>query len=290
MYLSFHLCKTRCLSSKSGRVLGKGQMPVSDVWLTPKPYKESRWWKVSSTAILMIVAACGKVLIGCFNKPTIHRREAFMRCVTKRPANKPLITVSNHYSMVDDFLISYLLPWKFLFKRTGVRWMPGAKDVCCKNLATSLFFQLGRVVPVVRGDGVYQQSMDFCVDRLSEGDWINIYPEGKVNCDKEFMRLKWGVGRLIADSEVSPIVLPIWHLGMEDFYPTKKPYYPRIGKKITVVVGNPLDFENDVKMLREQNKTEEEVRKYITDKIQDVFLTLKTETELLHSQSDDRNS
>ena len=77
-------------------------------------------------------------------------------------------------------------------KRTSIRWLPGAKEICCRNKPTSLFFQLGRVVPVVRGDGVYQYCMDFCVDRLNDGDWVHIYPEGLVNVTKELMRLKWG--------------------------------------------------------------------------------------------------
>lgn len=261
---------------------------MSDVWLTPTPFTESRLWRASSNAVLLLVSVCSKVIIGCFNKPKVYKKEAFLKCVAKRPANKPLVTVSNHYSMVDDFLISYLLPWKQLSKRMSIRWLPGAKDVCCRTKPSSVFFQLGRVLPVVRGDGVYQQTMNFCVDRLSVGEWVHLYPEGKVNMTKENMRLKWGIGRLIADSKVSPIVLPFWHLGMDDMFPTRKPYYPRAGHKITVVFGEPIDFEQELKTLREQKKTDEEVRKFITDKIQDVFLKLKQETEEKHMSNCDR--
>ncbi|XP_053394050.1 tafazzin-like isoform X2 [Mercenaria mercenaria] len=256
-------------------------MTVSDVWMTPTPFKESRLWRFSSSAVLLLVSVCSKVIFG-LNKPSVYRKEAFNRCVAKRPQSKPLITVSNHYSMIDDFLVSYMLPWKQLRNRPSIRWLPGAKDVCCRTKPTSLFFQLGRVIPVVRGDGVYQHGMDFCASRLDEGEWVHIYPEGKVNTTKDFMRLKWGVGRLIADSKVSPLVLPYWHLGMENMFPTKKPYYPRVGNKITVVFGEPIDFEEDLRQLREQKKTEEEVRKYVTDKIQEVFAKLKSETETRH--------
>lgn len=93
-----------------------------------------------------------------------------------------------------------MLSWKQLSSRSSVRWLPGAKDVCCRSKKTSLFFQLGRVIPVVRGDGVYQQGMDFLVQRLNEGDWVHVYPEGKVNTTKDFMRLKWGVW-------LSPLIL-----------------------------------------------------------------------------------
>ncbi|XP_060591018.1 tafazzin-like [Ruditapes philippinarum] len=259
---------------------------MPNTWLTPTPQKEPRIWRLSSSAVLLFVSACSKFIFS-LNKPKVYGKEAFKSFVAKRPQNKPLVTISNHYSMIDDFLVSYMLPWKQLMKRTSIRWLPGAKDVCTRTKSSTLFFQLGRVVPVVRGDGVYQYCMDFCVDRLNDGDWVHIYPEGLVNTTKEFMRLKWGVGRLIADSEMTPIVLPYWHVGMDNVFPTRIPYYPRMGKKVTVVIGEPIDFEEDLKRLREQKKTDEEIRKYITDKIQDVFESLKIETEKKHNETVD---
>jgi monolysocardiolipin acyltransferase len=58
--------------------------------------------------------------------------------------------------------------------------------------------------------------VEFCLDRLNEGSWTHVYPEGQVNEKKTDLRLKWGVGRLVADSNVTPVVVPIYHLGMDE--------------------------------------------------------------------------
>ncbi len=124
--------------------------------------------------------------------------------------------------------------------------------------------------------------MNFCIELLSGGEWLHIFPEGKVNMTKEFLRLKWGIGRIIYELPIVPIVIPVWHIGMEEVLPNYPPYYLRTGKKITINIGEPIDLNDLIKTLRTNNTPEELARKLITDKIQNELYKLKEATEELH--------
>ena len=86
-------------------------------------------------------------------------------------------------------------------------------------------------MPVVRGAGVFQAGVDFCVDVLSNKGWVHVFPEGRVT--KSPIRIKWGISRLIYESKIPPILLPIWIEGMQDVWTERSPYYPRFGKVIS---------------------------------------------------------
>jgi monolysocardiolipin acyltransferase len=40
-----------------------------------------------------------------------------------------------------------------------------------------------------------------------------MYPEGRVNVDKDLLRFKWGVARIIMEAKTPPKILPVYHDG-----------------------------------------------------------------------------
>lgn len=66
--------------------------------------------------------------------------------------------VSNHVASMDDPLVlAALLPRHVLLDAQNLRWTLCATDRCFANPATSAFFRSVRVLPVSRGDGIYQK-------------------------------------------------------------------------------------------------------------------------------------
>lgn len=241
-------------------------------------------WNIASSLTLLTIGLFSKFLISVANKSTVYNGDKFQSILAQKPPSVPLITVSNHHSCFDDPGIWGALDVATLSRRDRMRWALAAHDVCFTNKVHSYFFMLGKCVPIVRGLGVHQDAMNFMLEQLGKGDWVHVFPEGRVNETKEYVRLKWGVGRLIYDSPVEPIVIPICHLGMDDILPNKKPYIFKIGKALTLNFGNPIDVGSLLQKLRKEAVSEKVARKVITDKIQDELVILKKQTEALHNK------
>uniref|UniRef100_A0A336LR37 Tafazzin family protein n=1 Tax=Culicoides sonorensis TaxID=179676 RepID=A0A336LR37_CULSO len=253
-------------------------------WIFPHLKHTTRLWKICSYGVIGAVGFVSKIIIAFLNKTRCYNRQILENAIENRTPGIPLLTVSNHHSCFDDPGMWGLFPLRIACNPNKIRWSLAAHDICFTQTYHSWFFMFGKCIPVVRGGGVYQPAVDLCIDKLSIGEWVHIFPEAKVNMTKEVLRLKWGVGRMIYESAVMPIVIPIWHIGMEEILPNEPPYYFRIGKRVTYNFGKPIDLNLLVKRLREQNVSEVEARKAITDRIQEAMYALRDETEQLHAK------
>ena len=222
------------------------------------------------------------------NSMKIHNQERLKNLLERKETlGRSVITPANHKSYFDDpVLIAALhkFSWRDGFK---IRWAMGADEILFALPVLSKFFAMGQTVPVVRGDGIHQKCVEYFLHLLNtENVWIKIFPEGRIAFgDKEWVKFRWGIGRLVSEAEMTPIVLPYWHCGMEKILPVdhiRSQAFPRLGQKITVVFGKELDFRDDLIDMRNREKSLRSQRIFITSRIEEEMKALKEEALQLH--------
>jgi monolysocardiolipin acyltransferase len=268
-------------------ITGKPRSVIKFDWPFPNFKQAQRSWKIKSSATIFLVGMFGRTVMHLMNKTKIYNEDRMRDAIFKRPAGTPLITYSNHESCMDDpMLLSIFFRSSQIIKFDRIRWSLAAHDICFDEPLHAKFFSLGKCIPIIRGQGVYQRGVDFIIDRLNHaGDWLHIFPEGGINLErKELRRIKWGVGRIISECKKAPIVIPFWHTGMADVLPNKEPYYPRFGNKVLVNVGQPLKLEDILKSVEKLPPMQK--RKIITDFLEHELRKLREETlKLRHDLS-----
>ncbi|CAI4227927.1 unnamed protein product [Auanema sp. JU1783] len=234
----------------------------------PFPKKRTALYKMKSLLTMGFVSSVSRIMFLGGNKLIVHKKERFLKQL--EDTSRPLITISNHRSNIDDPLMWAMISFPELLRNLNRnRYTLAAHNICFSKQWHTNIFSLGRCVPCVRGEGVYQPGMNFSVDMLNENGWVHIFPEGRVTADP--IRFKWGVGRLVMDSIAPPIIVPIWCQNMQNVWPVYPPYYPRFGHTVEVHVGEPIDTHE----MRTAGAHEGiHRRKYITDQLQTALFDL----------------
>ncbi|XP_010921824.1 uncharacterized protein [Elaeis guineensis] len=200
---------------------------------------------LQALAVPVIGNACHVFMHG-LNYVQIYGAEKLHRALLERDEGKPLITVSNHVASVDDpLVIASLLPPSVMLDARNLRWTLCATDRCFTNPILSAFFRCVKVLPVSRGEGIYQKGMDMALSKLNSGEWVHIFPEGSRSRDggRTVGSAKRGVGRLVMDADRIPMVIPFVHTGMQEVMPVGT-HIPKIGKKVMVLIGDPIAFDD----------------------------------------------
>lgn len=144
-------------------------------------------------------------------------------------------------------------------------------------------------INVCQTDGVYQKCIDFIVSKLNTTNnmWLNVFPQGRIQMPPEdWIRLKWGVGRIIAEAHETPLVLPYWHEGMNKILSVneiRSAVLPKFGQKVTVVFGDVIDFAEQVRDMRFANVSPRNQRLHITNVIESELRLLKEKCQDLHN-------
>lgn len=195
-------------------------------------WRPTRRWYHPALAGLVVIGS--KAIMGRLNTLTIEGRER-LDALSERDG-RGLLTFSNHVSLFDDPLLTA----NFTSARyDGIRWVASDAINFFGSWWKAWIFTAGRCVPVVRGAGIGQDGFYFLRDRLAEGAWVHVFPEGGRTRDAQaLMRtpFKSGIGRLI--DETHPIALPFYHYGMQRVLPVGS-VRPRAGNRVALRFGEP---------------------------------------------------
>jgi len=192
---------------------------------------EARWY---SDIICGAVVYSSRFVMRVMNRLAFEGMDRWKAIFETRESG--LLSFSNHVSFFDDpLLIANLGQWR----HRAVRWIPADHINFFGSRFKGFLFGTGKCVPIIRGGGLDQPGFSFLLDRLRDGDWVHIFPEGGRTRDSEGRLrtpFKRGIGRLMAEAQ--PTVMPLYHYGMHRVLPIGSSF-PRMGKRVRMRFGNP---------------------------------------------------
>lgn len=257
---------------------------------------------------ICVVGVLFGIVVRVLNSFRAIRRKKFLELVFRRPRGRGLLTVSNHLSVIDDpGLWAALLPW-WRMRPEQMRWSLCTDDVFFANPIVAKIIGAGNVIPLDRMGSLEQPLFKCFQDKLNDGAWTHLFAEGRVwqewRFDESEPRLgpfKVGVGKLIAHCLTDPVVVPMYHKGLDKVIPEKilpnkksrkasvpRSILPRIGRKIELYIGDAIDFQSKLsafdkkhgpEMRRSWQSTPELLQLYaeITNEVREKVLLLEAE-------------
>jgi 1-acyl-sn-glycerol-3-phosphate acyltransferase len=143
------------------------------------------------------------------------------------PSEGPVLVASTHQSHADSVALGVAIrrPVHFLGDERLTRW----------PLLGPLLPRLG-MVPLKRGEAD-ASALDVLRGLLTDGACVAVYPEGSRSRDGRVHRLRSGVGRLTAGTDVT--VVPAAVAGIHDVWPIGARPKP-LGGPVTVRFGPPI--------------------------------------------------
>lgn len=104
-----------------------------------------------------------------------------LRDCLDRPENVGLLTVSNHVTTIDSAsLPSPLMHFKDLLNpRNCGYWNLAREDETHESVPKSMVTSLVKIMPIHRGGGVHQIALTNFIQRVKNGEWCHIFPEGR---------------------------------------------------------------------------------------------------------------
>ena len=184
------------------------------------------------------------------------------------PRGKRILFLSNHRTMIDSFLIGTEACFpRCILEPSILPYSPAASENFFSNPVLGFMSKNWKCIPVDRQRNDLA-ALRTIIKNLKDSNVI-LFPEGTRSRDGELGEGKNGVGMIIREAD--PIVIPVYIDGMEKVLPIGK-WNPRIGKKVTLMFGKPLDFSD---CLNSKKRRESIIK--ITDRVMGGIKELESE-------------
>jgi 1-acyl-sn-glycerol-3-phosphate acyltransferase len=139
-------------------------------------------------------------------------------------------------SVADEYVLGSVVPRHIAFWAKAEYFHgTGVRGWAMKSLMNGL----GAIEVNRAGGRAALTALDAAIPALRGGDLVGVYPEGTRSPDGRLYRGRTGVARLALLAEVP--VVPVGVLGTEAVQPIGS-HIPRLGKKVTIRFGKPMDF------------------------------------------------
>ena len=214
----------------------QGPNPIA--WTPEAQRALARWKPVSSLKNRVAAHAVTGMSRFIMRRLNTLKIEGYQSFLATQGQTRGLLTFSNHVSLFDDPLLTSCMSGS---EWSGIRWIAADALNFFGTPLLATVFNAGKCVPVVRGAGLVQPGMHFLAERLRDGEWVHIFPEGgRTRAVDGLLQtpLKTGLGELVRASK--PVVLPFHHNGMREILPIGS-RFPRFGKTVMLRFGEPLD-------------------------------------------------
>ncbi|MBS1261223.1 MAG: 1-acyl-sn-glycerol-3-phosphate acyltransferase [Calditrichaeota bacterium] len=225
------------------------------------PFNQAISWLVQAS-----IGMGGVLWLKLFNRVHVYRREIL------KNEPPPFLYVSNHLTLIDDFLIDPFLFASWGVSRFSLRYFPWhvpEEKNFFFNPIVAWLLKKAQAIPITRGHGVDQPGMMRLKELLSGDAIVHIYPEGTRSRTGNINPGQIGVGRLAYQTKVK--VVPVYHEGTQNVMPVGAKWWKH-GNEIAIIVGEPVDM-SDLYAKPEMRR----VYKEVADRMIDAIRALRRE-------------
>jgi 1-acyl-sn-glycerol-3-phosphate acyltransferase len=210
-------------------------------------------WPVTSFLAANLIAPVFILIFFVLNRTRVMGRH-------RVPLRRNTLLLSNHQSMIDSFVVAVSAYYiRHLTRPDLIPWHPAAEENFFRNRLFAWFFDQLKCIPVRPGrrdlKAVYRS-----MRALGEGTLI-LFPEGTRSRDGSIGKGRPGAGLVILGNR--PTVIPVTIEGLDEVLPIGA-RIPRLGKRVYVYIGKPVDYSAFVGDTRSK-----EIAQQVVDKVMD---------------------